>query len=84
MGKKKGDIIKHSKYVGHPIKSMVEKKKSSDGKKKKTIKDKFDEELDRTKQIWTRVSENITFYKSITSMHLHLIYFKKKTTKQWN
>merc|ERR1719428_444997 len=52
-------IKKHSQFIGYPISLMVEKerdKEVSDKKKKKTVKEKYteNEELNKTKPIWTR------------------------------
>merc|ERR1712110_745598 len=104
-------IKKHSRFIGYPIKLLVEKErdkevsddeeeeekkeeakegdepkiedvgededadKDKDKKKKKTIKEKYteDEELNKTKPIWTRNPDDISqeeygeFYKSLTN-----------------
>merc|ERR1712053_54267 len=80
-------IKKHSQFIGYPIKLLVEKErdkevsddedadKDKDKKKKKTIKEKYteDEELNKTKPIWTRNPDDISqeeygeFYKSLTN-----------------
>merc|ERR1712190_164885 len=81
-------IKKHSQFIGYPISLMVEKERDKevgededadredkDKKKKKTIKEKYteDEELNKTKPIWTRNPDDITqeeygeFYKSLTN-----------------
>merc|ERR1719350_1008387 len=77
-------IKKHSQFIGYPIKLTVQKEKDkevSEDKedaakpKKKTIKEKYteDEELNKTKPIWTRNADDISteeygeFYKSLTN-----------------
>merc|ERR1719173_231464 len=82
-------IKKHSQFIGYPISLMVEKerdkevsddeaeeeKKDKDKKKKKTVKEKYteNEELNKTKPIWTRSADDISneeygeFYKSLTN-----------------
>merc|ERR1711994_377650 len=62
-------IKKHSQFIGYPISLMVEKEK------KKTVKEKYteNEELNKTKPIWTRSADDISneeygeFYKSLTN-----------------
>merc|ERR1712241_90636 len=74
--KKVKEIVKkHSQFIGYPIKLLVhkEREKKEDGKKKKKIKEKYseDEELNKTKPIWTRSPDDISneeygeFYKSL-------------------
>merc|ERR1711983_472535 len=67
--KKVKEIIKkHSQFIGYPISLMVEKEK-------KTVKEKYteNEELNKTKPIWTRSADDISseeygeFYKSLTN-----------------
>merc|ERR1739848_120263 len=85
--KKIKDVVKkHSQFIGYPISLQVEKErdkevsddeadKEKDGKKKKTIKEKYTdvEELNKTKPIWTRSADDISneeygeFYKSLTN-----------------
>uniref|UniRef100_A0A915MJ63 Heat shock protein 90 n=1 Tax=Meloidogyne javanica TaxID=6303 RepID=A0A915MJ63_MELJA len=75
-------VKKHSQFIGYPIKLLVEKehedKDKKDGEKKKKtkkIKEKYteDEELNKTKPIWTRNPDDITneeyaeFYKSLSN-----------------
>merc|ERR1712228_1067126 len=76
-------IKKHSQFIGYPIKLLVEKERDKEvsddeeeeKKKKKTIKEKYteDEELNKTKPIWTRNPDDISqeeygeFYKSLTN-----------------
>merc|ERR1712047_12444 len=81
-------IKKHSQFIGYPISLMVEKerdkevgededadKEDKDKKKKKTVKEKYteNEELNKTKPIWTRSADDISneeygeFYKSLTN-----------------
>merc|ERR1711881_555083 len=81
-------VKKHSQFIGYPIKLMVQKerekevrddedadKEDGDKKKKKKIKEKYteDEELNKTKPIWTRSADDISseeygeFYKSLTN-----------------
>merc|ERR1712125_91256 len=82
-------IKKHSQFIGYPIRLMVQKerekevsddeaeeeKREGDKKKKETIKEKYteDEELNKTKPIWTRTPDDISteeygeFYKSLTN-----------------
>uniref|UniRef100_A0A5F9C503 Heat shock protein 90 alpha family class A member 1 n=1 Tax=Oryctolagus cuniculus TaxID=9986 RepID=A0A5F9C503_RABIT len=75
-------VKKHSQFIGYPITLFVEKerdkeeeKKDGDKKKKKKIKEKYidQEELNKTKPIWTRNPDDITneeygeFYKSLTN-----------------
>merc|ERR1719376_1463168 len=81
------DIVKkHSQFIGYPISLHVEKERekevsddeeeeSADKKKKKTIKEKYidQEELNKTKPLWTRNADDISadeygeFYKSLTN-----------------
>merc|ERR1712149_22879 len=76
-------VKKHSQFIGYPIKLLVQKK---DEKKKKTIKEKYseDEELNKTKPIWTRSPDDISneeygeFYKSLSNdweEHLSVKHF---------
>merc|ERR1712004_90100 len=79
-------VTKHSQFIGYPIKLLVEKEREkeiddedeeakADKKKKKTIKEMYteDEELNKTKPLWTRNPEDISteeygeFYKSLTN-----------------
>merc|ERR1712193_32365 len=80
-------VKKHSQFIGYPINLMVEKEREKeisddeeegedkDKKKKKKIKETYteDEELNKTKPIWTRNPEDISteeygeFYKSLTN-----------------
>merc|ERR1739848_251961 len=80
-------IKKHSQFIGYPISLMVEKERDKevsddeaeeeekDEKKKKTVKEKYteNEELNKTKPIWTRSADDISneeygeFYKSLTN-----------------
>merc|ERR1712033_122086 len=85
--KKVKEIIKkHSQFIGYPISLMVEKERDKEvsddeaeeeekDKKKKTVKEKYteNEELNKTKPIWTRSADDISneeygeFYKSLTN-----------------
>merc|ERR1739848_794315 len=86
--KKVKEIIKkHSQFIGYPISLMVEKERDKevsddeaeeekkDEKKKKTVKEKYteNEELNKSKPIWTRSADDISneeygeFYKSLTN-----------------
>merc|ERR1712012_522451 len=73
--KKVKEIVKkHSQFIGYPIRLLVQKERSKevsddeadkddkDKKKKKTIKEKYteDEELNKTKPIWTRSPDDIS------------------------
>merc|ERR1712121_104565 len=78
-------VKKHSQFIGYPIKLAVTKEeveddededKEKDSKKKtKKVKTKYveDEELNKTKPIWTRNPDDISqeeygdFYKSLTN-----------------
>merc|ERR1711993_10120 len=79
-------VKKHSQFIGYPINLLVEKEREKeivdedeeakkDDKKKKTIKETYteDEELNKTKPLWTRNPEDISteeygeFYKSLTN-----------------
>merc|ERR1712168_1439768 len=76
-------VKKHSQFIGYPIKLAVTKEKEEededkekDSKKKtKKVKTKYveDEELNKTKPIWTRNPDDISqeeygdFYKSLTN-----------------
>merc|ERR1712193_398438 len=80
-------VKKHSQFIGYPINLMVEKEREKeisddeeegedkDKKKKKKIKETYteDEELNKTKPIWTRNPEDIAneeyaeFYKSLSN-----------------
>merc|ERR1711931_173941 len=72
-------VKKHSQFIGYPIKLAVTKEKEDKEKetKKKTkkVKTKYveDEELNKTKPIWTRNPDDISqeeygdFYKSLTN-----------------
>merc|ERR1712033_138769 len=82
-------VKKHSQFIGYPIKLAVTKEKEEeveddededdkdkkDKKKTKKIKTKYveDEELNKTKPIWTRNPDDISqeeygdFYKSLTN-----------------
>merc|ERR1712149_160445 len=65
-------VKKHSQFIGYPIKLLVQKERE---KKEKTIKEKYseDEELNKTKPLWTRSPDDISneeygeFYKSLTN-----------------
>merc|ERR1712158_38102 len=67
-------IKKHSQFIGYPI-SLIADKEDKDKKKKKTVKEKYteNEELNKTKPIWTRSADDISdeeygeFYKSLTN-----------------
>merc|ERR1711876_53527 len=77
--KKVKEIIKkHSQFIGYPISLMVEKerdKEVSDDEAEETVKEKYteNEELNKTKPIWTRSADDISneeygeFYKSLTN-----------------
>merc|ERR1719494_1561384 len=78
-------VKKHSQFIGYPIKLLVEKERDKEisddedeedeEKEKKTIKEKYteEEELNKTKPLWTRNPDDITteeygeFYKSLTN-----------------
>uniref|UniRef100_G1T464 Histidine kinase/HSP90-like ATPase domain-containing protein n=1 Tax=Oryctolagus cuniculus TaxID=9986 RepID=G1T464_RABIT len=71
-------VKKHSQFIGYPITLYLEKereKEISDDEKTKKIKEKYidQEELNKTKPIWTRNPDDITqeeygeFYKSLTN-----------------
>merc|ERR1711994_960859 len=80
-------VKKHSQFIGYPIKMLCQKEREKevsdddadaekkDEKKKKTIKEKYseDEELNKTKPIWTRSPDDISneeygeFYKSLSN-----------------
>uniref|UniRef100_A0A672QCA7 Heat shock protein HSP 90-beta n=1 Tax=Sinocyclocheilus grahami TaxID=75366 RepID=A0A672QCA7_SINGR len=71
-------VKKHSQFIGYPITLFVEKerdKEISDDEKTKKIKEKYidQEELNKTKPIWTRNPDDISneeygeFYKSLTN-----------------
>merc|ERR1712200_69004 len=63
-------IKKHSQFIGYPISLMVEKERdkevsddeAEEEKKKKTVKEKYteNEELNKTKPIWTRSADDIS------------------------
>uniref|UniRef100_A0A8C2ISM8 Heat shock protein 90, alpha (cytosolic), class A member 1, tandem duplicate 2 n=1 Tax=Cyprinus carpio TaxID=7962 RepID=A0A8C2ISM8_CYPCA len=75
-------VKKHSQFIGYPITLFVEKERDkevsddeAEKKKKKKIKEKYidQEELNKTKPLWTRNPDDITneeygeFYKSLTN-----------------
>merc|ERR1719428_1736055 len=76
-------IKKHSQFIGYPISLMVEKERdkevsddeAEEEKKDETVKEKYteNEELNKTKPIWTRSADDISneeygeFYKSLTN-----------------
>merc|ERR1719282_1715514 len=73
-------VKKHSQFIGYPIKMLCQKEKE------KTIKEKYseDEELNKTKPIWTRSPDDISneeygeFYKSLSNdweEHLSVKHF---------
>merc|ERR1712145_18444 len=93
-------VKKHSQFIGYPINLMVtkekeeevtddeggEEEKNKDKKKTKKVKTKYveDEELNKTKPIWTRNPDDISqeeygdFYKSLTNDwedHLSIKHF---------
>merc|ERR1712130_714243 len=89
-------VKKHSQFIGYPIKMLCQKEREKevsddeaekkDEKKKKTIKEKYteDEELNKTKPIWTRSPDDISneeygeFYKSLSNdweEHLSVKHF---------
>merc|ERR1719295_1647694 len=86
--KKVKEIVKkHSQFIGYPIKMLVQKEREKEvsddeaaekkpgEKKTKKIKEKYseDEELNKTKPIWTRSPDDISneeygeFYKSLSN-----------------
>merc|ERR1711997_1365506 len=79
--KKVKEIIKkHSQFIGYPISLMVEKERDNEvsddeAEEKKKVKEKYteNEELNKTKPIWTRSADDISneeygeFYKSLTN-----------------
>uniref|UniRef100_A0A8C1PM20 Heat shock protein 90, alpha (cytosolic), class A member 1, tandem duplicate 1 n=1 Tax=Cyprinus carpio TaxID=7962 RepID=A0A8C1PM20_CYPCA len=73
-------VKKHSQFIGYPITLFVEKERDKEvsddeAEKKKKIKEKYidQEELNKTKPLWTRNPDDITneeygeFYKSLTN-----------------
>merc|ERR1712227_144359 len=76
-------VKKHSQFIGYPISLMVEKERdkevsddeAEEEKKEKTVNEKYteNEELNKTKPIWTRSADDISneeygeFYKSLTN-----------------
>merc|ERR1711872_532012 len=73
-------IKKHSQFIGYPISLMVEKERDKEvsddeAEEEKTVKEKYteNEELNKTKPIWTRSADDISneeygeFYKSLTN-----------------
>merc|ERR1711971_880759 len=67
--KKVKEIVKkHSQFIGYPIRLLVQKERS-----KEVSDDEEDEELNKTKPIWTRSPDDISseeygeFYKSLTN-----------------
>merc|ERR1711872_692161 len=73
-------IKKHSQFIGYPISLMVEKERDKEvgddeAEGEKTVKEKYteNEELNKTKPIWTRSADDISneeygeFYKSLTN-----------------
>merc|ERR1712025_1396443 len=75
-------VKKHSQFIGYPIRLLVQKERNkeisddeAEDEKKETIKEKYteDEELNKTKPIWTRTPDDISseeygeFYKSLTN-----------------
>merc|ERR1711878_215769 len=68
--KKVKDIVKkHSQFIGYPIKLQVQKERE----KEVSDDEAEDEELNKTKPIWTRSPDDISneeygeFYKSLTN-----------------
>merc|ERR1712115_733938 len=76
MGEKKiKDIVKkHSQFIGYPIRLLVQKERSKEVSDDEAEEEKNeDEELNKTKPIWTRTPDDISseeygeFYKSLTN-----------------